>query len=669
MSRRALLIGLLSLGLFAQNFRRLPEWAAQTVMAASAESEPSGADAWVLLDRTEIAYVGDGEIRTHRLRVVKVLDDRGLGEASYILSELGGKASKVKRLKGWNLRPDGELTQLDIDSAVTLDSDSEGMISTFLVTGARLPRVVKGSILAFESVESLRHPMGPSALTGIMQKHPVRRWELEAVASGGWFTDLKRVAVRMDVRHLDPWIKVPVVVSDKSVRAYAIPAIPKHEDAAPHARNALPSILIRFLDPDFVEGPSTESWDTVAKWIDLQYQPRFQPSRLMGESGKGIQESLEAVHQWMVKELIYKQVYLSPERGWLPDPGPEVVRHRYGDCKDLTCCLLSEAKGLGLEVHPVMALIAHGFIEEDEIPSPTAFDHVLSAIKLKESLGWPAEVDTSVGRFLLVDPTSRFTPLGQLPAYLRAQRVMICTPGGAVWVRIPATAVQAPTCLISLEGEVNLSRTCHAELTFQETADQLGLREAMRSKGPKGLRDRLMAFLGLPPSASMEVGSAGDPLDLSRPFTVSVTVTQPGALRREGQDEVMVAWGLPPLPPAIQKPGQARQFPVEDVRQGRLELKATYRLPFPVRPLLPAMEVETPFQKLCWTAQAGQTGDRHLITLAFVQDRRPAYFDFNARDTGLREWRKDRSLILRLHDEGVAFLRADQMERPGRLSN
>ncbi|WP_243383929.1 hypothetical protein [Geothrix alkalitolerans] len=564
--------------------------------------------------------------------------------------------SKVRRLRGWNLRPDGDLTQLDTEAVVTLDADLGGEITTAVATGARLPRVMKGSVLAFESQESLRHPMGPTATAGIMQRHPVRRWELEAAAPGGWFSSPQNVSVQLDVRHMDPWLKNPEVMPGRFVKAESIPAIPKDEGASPHSRNAFPSVTIRFQDPDFREGPSTENWDKLAEWVDQQYQPRFRPSRPLDTRGMETGEALKAISRWMAKELTYKQVYLSPDRGWFPDPGPEVVRHRYGDCKDLTCCLLSEAKGLDLEVHPVLALIGHGFIEDSEVPNPNLFDHVISAIKLEKSLGFPAEMDTPQGRFLLVDPTSRLTPLGRLPAYLQDQRVMICTSRGAAWVRIPASAVEVPSARVLLEGEVDASRTCRAKLRFLETGDRFGLRSAMLKEGARGILQRLTTVLELVPAAILEIERTGDPLDLSQPFVVTAKVTQPGALRSLPNGETLVTWGLPAVPQIIQKVGVARMLPVQTRLQGRLEFQATYLLPWVVEPLLPELTLDSPFRTLNWTAKAQREGSSSKLTLRCTHELRPALFDDKAREKGLAEWKQDRAQVLRLHRDGVTLL-------------
>ncbi len=651
---RPLIAMCLFMGLAAQELRQLPDWAAKAAQSAAGEAEPPEADAWVLLDRTEMAYTGEGEVRTRRFRLVKVLSERGLGEAVYAIGSLGGRSSKVKQLKAWNLRPDGDLIKLDTDSAVILDDDRPSEISTSLLTTTKLPRVVTGSLLAFESLESTRHPMGPTAVAMPMQPHPVRRWELEVAASGGWFTDLRHVVVRMDVRHLAPWVPSPEIIQGKSLKISGLPALPKAEGAGPSPRNTLPSVLVRFQDPEFHGGPPTDTWNTLAAGVDARYQERFQPSRVMDVSNQGVKEALLAIHAWMVRELTYKQVYITPERGWLPDPGPEVVRHRYGDCKDLTCCLLSEAKGMGLEVHPVMALIGHGFIEEDEEPSFTSFDHVISAIALKESLGFPAEVVTSGGRFLLVDPTSRFTPLGLLPAVHRNRRVMICTPRGAQWVRVPAAAVQVPVARITIEGEVDAGRSVVAQLSIEEVGESLGLRGAFATQGNKALQDLLAQWLDLPPTASLVLQSQGDPWDLSNPFRVGATLRQPGALRREGQDDVLPAWGMPGVPPSIQSSHRVRRFPVESNRLGRLELQATYRLPYALRPVLPFLDITTAFRTLHWKAQAQVQGGLPVVQLHLDQSLEPAFFDASHRDKGVASWKEDRAQLLRIWNDGLA---------------
>ena len=52
-----------------------------------------------MLDRTEFAYMGNGEIRRRHFRLVQVLGEKGIGEGVYSLHGLGGNSSRIKKLK------------------------------------------------------------------------------------------------------------------------------------------------------------------------------------------------------------------------------------------------------------------------------------------------------------------------------------------------------------------------------------------------------------------------------------------------------------------------------------------------------------------------------------------------------------------------------------------
>ena len=119
---------------------------------------------------------------------MKVITERGLFKGSLELMGLGGKASKVKRFKGWNLRPDGEVTKLHADWTLTLEDEKERR------TDHRLQRVMKGGLVAFETDELLRSPMGPIEMIPLMEPHPIRTLGVELQAPG-------RTQVQLNLQH------------------------------------------------------------------------------------------------------------------------------------------------------------------------------------------------------------------------------------------------------------------------------------------------------------------------------------------------------------------------------------------------------------------------------------------------------------------------------------
>jgi len=642
----------------AEEFQKLPEWARPHAEAASKEAAPAEADAWVVLDRTEIAYAGEGEVRTRKLRLVKVLTERGLAARVFWLGGLGGKSSKVKKLKGWNLRPDGELVKLDTDSVVTVDTDSfTEEITTGTLTGASLDRVEKGSWIAFESLQVFRHPMGPVDGMMILEGHPIRRFELALAKKEGWFTDLKQVEVQMDMRHFAPWIPVDRMeqVPGNRLAAWNLPALPKGEGAHPHPRNMLPQVLVRFQDPNLKEQPSYSSWESLGTAFSKRYAAFLQPIPLTLE-GSDPRARLNALHRWMGRELTYKQVYLTPDRGWIPESPAEVHRKRFGDCKDLSTFFMAQALGQGLKVAPALARIVDGVIEADEPVFFGAFNHVIAAIRLDQSWGMPAEVETPKGRFLLVDETAPLTPLGLLPRGHGGRRVLICLEDGGVWAEIPSTAVQVSELDILLKGQSTLAGELTAEFRIREGADAWGLRAAAIHQGKAKLREFVLRNLeDLPPTGSLEVKEIGDPWDLDKPFEVALNLKYPAGLRSSGNEVTLMNWGMVRLPGVIQKPGTPRQFPVQAGYRHRFRYRAEVEVSSKLMPLLAEEKLESLWRQASWKAELKSEAGTHRLCLDYQEEGRGVLFGFEKREEGLSAWKKDRAGVRRLLQEGLVF--------------
>lgn len=646
---------MLTLSLGAQDLSKLPGWAEAAARAVEGVSVPA-ADAWVVLNRTEIAYTGSGEVRTRKYRLVKILGERGLSEASYWLGGIGGKASRVDKLKGWNLRPDGEMAKLDQDTVVATDTSSSERVSTGRLTVAVVPRAVKGSWIAFESQETFRYPTGPCDRVFMMEEHPVFRWELGVAKKDGWFTSLKQVGVSMEVRHFEPWIKDAQIQPGQSVQVSNLPPLPKDEGATPHGLDVLPSVLVRFQDPELSTVPPTQSWDAMAKWYLDAYVGKLSTQVLTGVQEKDPALALPAIHRWMSRQLEYRQVYLSPERGTVPERAEETVRKRYGDCKDLATLFMSEARTLGLKAYPALCRIVEGTARQVEPVFVGAFNHVIAAVRLEKSLGLSAEVETPAGRFLLVDATDRLDRFGPLPWDHRGRELMICTEKGAVWVTVPVSSTQRPSIRYLLEGTADPKGALDATLAIREEADGAGLRSACLHRGVSKIKEYILEnLLDLPSTGTAEVLSVGDPLNLEQPFEVKLKLLHPVGFRPMGAEAALVAWGLPSVPNPIQKNAVPRAYPVEFRGGGRIEYEARVQLPWRVQPLLPVLKIDSPFRVAEWFAEMQSSPMGSQIRLRFSQQRKDAGFGFKERDHGVSEWKKDRSQLRTMLSDGLTF--------------
>jgi len=653
---RVLLFLCLALALQGGDFRtKLPAWASAAALAAMNETPPPDADAWVLLDRTEIAYTGSGEIRQRRYRLVQILTERGRNQATFALWGLGGTASKVKNLKGWNARPDGEVVKVDRDDVVSINDAGSAEYSTDTLTGVTLDRVLTGSLVAFESLESVMSPVGPMEQKGILEAVPVRRWELEVAKKEGWFTDLKAVQVTMEKRRFNPWISQVEEVPGVRLALSGLPALPRDEGGHPDLASILPLVRVRFLDPARETSKMWGDWDGVARWTDGNYRANVASIPVSGLKTSPGLEGLSAVAAWMGRSLTYKQIYLTPERGWVPERSDEVGRKRYGDCKDLSCFLIAQAAQCGIEGHPALASISAPEVVPADHPYP-AFNHVITALRLKESLSLPSEVDTPQGRFLLIDPTDPLTPLGRLGQAHRGRQVMICLESGAQWVAVPDAAIQPSRLEFDLVGEVAREGVLSATLQIDETGDAWSLRSFAKLLGTKGVQDRLVRdLLELPPTGNLVVKQLGDPYDLSKPFRVTIKIDHPQGFRQNGGEYELVGWGIPLPRKLIQKVGAPRRYPVQALGFGDRVLRGSLKVPGKFQPLVTERAGDSPFAAYAWHAQAAQGFGETQISFTFEHRWKAADFGFEQREAGVQAWKKDRSQFKEFREEALAF--------------
>ena len=634
----------------ARGVEALPGWAVGPAQAGEQIPAPTEADAWVLLQRTEFTYAGDGEILEHQFRLVRVLTERGKAEATFWLRGYGGKASKIKKLLGWNLRPDGEMVRLDFEDVYTVQGAAEASFSTATTTSATLSGVVPGSLVAFESIERFRLPMGAAEVLSPMESHPVRRWEAAFVPGGGWFGQGKDAAIRIDTRHFIPWLERATTTS-QSVLIMDVPPVPRDEPLHPAPFNTLPLVSVAFLDPRAEAPDLLASWDGCARWVYQTYKSRFHAIRPVKVRVSGPGVGLSSVLDWMNRELVYKQVYLTPERGWIPETSEEVLRRGYGDCKDLTACLSGAATALGYEAHPVLARIGEGRLEPDLPVNPYFFNHVITAIRLQDSLGLPAEVETAKGRFLLVDPTASFTPLGFLPSAHRLGRVMICCQDGAQWVDIPERAIEPEVLEVVVRGKVAEAGGLDGDIQITEQGNAAGLRSTARFERPEAMRERLIGLLGLEAWDELDFLSLGHPEVKEASFAVRIKVRMPRFMTHSRGEFVLSQVGFPGLPPLLQRAAGPRRYPVESRLRLTWHLSLDLELPLDLQPVCGSRTLETAFRKTSWVAKV----EGQHLSGAFTQAWRDATFGPGKEEEGVQAARKDRSQLKNLLEDALSF--------------
>jgi hypothetical protein len=612
----------------------LPAWAVKAVEEAQTEPAPARADAWVLLDRTEFLYAGGGEVQIRRLRVVKILTENGVGEGVFSLRGLGGRAGQVKKLKGWNVPPEGAPTSVDRDQALLLDPDASDEVSANLDTSVGVPGVMAGSVVAFESRQWVKPTVGPFLHTAVVERHPVLRWELEA--DSRWYVSAA-IKAELVPWNLEAWSHLVELVPGRSLTIRKLPADDGSELGTRGYFESRPMVSAIFWDPA-VPAMAEPTWSGLGKWTQGVFAPRAVPTQGVPAFEGAPRARLAALQAWMNLHLAYRVVYLSPDRGWVPDPAATVLRRRAGDCKDLSSFLLGAVEDLGLKGFPALTRIGTGRMRGDGPAHPAAFNHVIAAIALPESLGLPAEIQVEGATYLLVDPTDRTAAFGTLGTQHAEGRILLCLPTGGRWVDIPRKAIPVPRMEVQWTASAEPGGRVVGTLVLRERADAMGLAQTYLQGGRRGLDKVLLPWLSTSPSASLSITGASDPLDAGAGFEVRVAVDLADGWVEQGGACALVPFGLPGSPRAIQRLGKPRSLAIETGMATELQWDARLRLPEGFVPVLAQGTLDTALRNARWTTGATSEG----TTLSLRMTRHRGVWEAPRLEEGLKAFDGDR---------------------------
>ncbi|MEF8704724.1 MAG: DUF3857 domain-containing protein [Candidatus Accumulibacter sp. UW26] len=138
-------------------------------------------------------------------------------------------------------------------------------------------------------------------------------------------------------------------------------------------------------------------WNQVALWalglfpLDAPLPDEMTPVMRRLRALENSDEKVSQALQWVQSEIRNWSIALG-ENSHRPQPPAEVLKRRYGDCKDKALLLVRMLSELGIEARPVMVSLSTRKGPSLVLPTPDAFDHVIVQVKLG-------------GREFFVDPT------------------------------------------------------------------------------------------------------------------------------------------------------------------------------------------------------------------------------------------------------------------------
>jgi len=262
-----------------------------------------------------------------------------------------------------------------------------------------------------------------------------------------------------------------------------------------------------------------QSWEQLGQWYaDLQRDRIVPNEKIKAKADELVsgQTSDKAkaltLYEYVSRNFRYVSLSLGEGR-YQPHTAASVLANQYGDCKDKHTLLASLLAAAGLRAYPVL-LNSQRKIDVD-VPSPSQFDHVISAIPLGSEI-------------LLVDTTAEVAPAGLLSPQLRDKKaLMIPSTGPAHLETTPAEPPFPFSEHISLDATVDdLGKiNAHAHMILRGDSEMY-MRFAFH-RMPRSEWRTLSVYLAMMVGTEGEVTNikTTDPADAEKPFEVEFDVS------------------------------------------------------------------------------------------------------------------------------------------------
>ncbi len=505
--------------LSAQNFSKLPGWAKTALEGVDLKAPPENTKVWRILDETQITMLKNGKLEQERRVLQYVVKEAGAEDGSFFFLDGDERGVKIKRLKGWNLRPSGKLSKLEKENIVALGSSDSERLTTDTVTIAALEGVTKGSIVAFETRE-IHETFFPVRSLQLNSSFPIKK-RIFRLTSEKQEAQFKIIPINLDKWGID---------YQKGSNILVINNIPGSEGEIlqPNFWDPFPRVIVGF---EIGDNDRLKTWDHLAKWY---YDLFSNSSGVVQNVAMPLEskEDLVPLYTYFNDKISYRQRYLSSARGWTPASGTDVERRAYGDCKDMVACLAWRLNKQKATVYPVLANIGSGARTNEADPPAPVFNHLIAAILIKESLGFPAEVEAGGKLYLLFDPTAKYTRPGYLPGHYRDKNLMIATPEGARWIKAPDTGLEEEALEMQILGRLDKNYTLGGTITLTESGDASFFRSLAKSGNTRDLEWSFRRKFDLP--GVVDLTLMGQPeIDDQQRLKLTYQIRWPSFLRRD----------------------------------------------------------------------------------------------------------------------------------------
>jgi hypothetical protein len=475
----------------------VPDWVRAAAREPLPATLPKDARAVVLYDEQVITVHDSGEIDSLVRRVSKILRHEGHDSYGFVSVPFDND-TKILSLKAWTLPVDGKEFEVREKDSIESSPYTGDLYDGLRLKTLEIPAAIPGNVIAYEYSQKQR-PYIFDDSWDFQETVPVHRTRFTVNLPPGW-------------EFKTQWANHPEVKEQKTGDSYTwelqdVPAI----EVEPHMP-PWPVIAGRMGVKYFPSATSavrtrtSGSWKDIALWYagltatSRQASPEIkQKVAELTANTPATYDKIKALTNFMQRQIRYVAIEIGIG-GFQPHPASTVFQYKYGDCKDKATLLSSMLHEIGVDSYYVVTQVRRGIVRPD-FPSPGSFNHMILAIRLPDDVQqgnlYAVLNHPQLGRLLIFDPTSEYTPLGYIPPYEQENYGLLVTPDGGELIALPL--LPPATNRLMRTGTLSLSPAGDLTGDVSEVrwgAPAVDLREELLEATPANRSKVIEYFLG-----------------------------------------------------------------------------------------------------------------------------------------------------------------------------
>jgi hypothetical protein len=420
----------------------VPQWLRQAA-SASLPAYDKKVPAVVLCDEQRVRVEDDGRVTTVNQYAVKVLTREGRHSA-IVHKEYSTDGEKVRDMRGWLLRPSGEVKKYAKDQVldVAMGDDVYNEVRIRVIVAEDDAEV--GAVFGYESIVETRQVFSqfewffqsdlPCALSRCVLSLPQ-----------GWKAD----SVTFNRAQVQPIIEGPAYTWELR----DLPFI-EEEPSSPGAGQLAARLAVTYFPALGSRAAirTFKDWVDVSRWQSELADPQAAPNQALTDKARsliaGASSELDKIRA--IARFAQSVHYISIQSGtghgggYRPHSAVEVFGKLYGDCKDKANLMRSMLKTVGIESYPLAIYSGDPLHVRKEWPSPHQFNHCIIAIRVQDETQVPTVIKhATLGRLLIFDPTDEDTPVGDLPDHEQNSYALLVAGENGAIMRMPVTPPEA----------------------------------------------------------------------------------------------------------------------------------------------------------------------------------------------------------------------------------